>query len=128
DEIEFLCCRLECVECLIDDHFNSTDDQAIMTQSALQHYCPTQSELEAFHQLKPEMPIEFFTKALFTEAEFTKNICEFPKNVYMDGCKAPRIPQIITKNISFSTKHDTQLHDVQEWCTEITCPVDFFYH
>lgn len=46
----------------------------------------------------------------------------------MDGYKAPRVPQIVAKNISFSTKHDTQLRDVQERCAEITRPVHFFYH
>ncbi|KAF9536768.1 hypothetical protein EC957_009792, partial [Mortierella hygrophila] len=128
DEIAFLRRTLERVDRYIDDRLNPTIDEAIKSQSTLQLYYPTEAEVNDFPQLQPETPIEFFTKTPLTETEFTKNIREFPKNVHMDGYKAPRIPQIVTKNLTFSTKHDAQLREVQERCAEITRPIHYFYH
>ncbi|KAG0293933.1 hypothetical protein BGZ96_002047 [Linnemannia gamsii] len=128
DEIEFLRRRLDRMERCFDDQFNNTEDSAITTQPPLQHYCPTESEVQNCPLLKPDTPIEFFTKSPLKESEFSKNIRDFPKNVYMDGYKAPRVPQVVSRNITFSTKHDGQIRDFQERCAEITRPVDFFFH
>ncbi|KAH7054939.1 hypothetical protein BKA57DRAFT_434565 [Linnemannia elongata] len=128
DEIAFLRRTLERVDRYIDDRLNTSNDQAVKTQSALQIYYPTDDQAKIFPQIKPEPAIDFFTKTTFTEAEYTKNIREFPKNFYMDGYKAPKVPQIVTKNLSFSNKHDGQIRDFQERCAEITRPIDFFFH
>ncbi|KAG0247318.1 hypothetical protein BGZ95_008783, partial [Linnemannia exigua] len=59
DEIEFLRRRLDRMERRFDDQLNNTEDSVITTRPALQHYCPTESEIQNCPLLTPDTLIEF---------------------------------------------------------------------
>ncbi|KAF9122487.1 hypothetical protein BG015_005546 [Linnemannia schmuckeri] len=117
------------MERVIDrDHANLDDDPAFTAQPALQHYRPTDAEVIGCPNVKPAKPVEFFTKSSRSDAELKEAIRRFPKNVYMGQYKAPKVPQVVSANLSYNKKYDGQLCEFQERCAELTRPVDFFYH
>ncbi|KAG0074996.1 hypothetical protein BGZ93_004342, partial [Podila epicladia] len=113
---------------LMADHFHQDSDPAITTQASLQHYRPSDADVSGCPSIKPATPIEFFTKPTKSDAELKDTIRGFPKNVHMDQYKAPKVPYVVSNNLNFNKKHDSQICEFQERCAELTWPVDFFYH
>lgn len=127
-EILLLRQRLDRLECLIADKFHQDSDPAIKTQAPLQYYHPSDAEVSRCPSIKPATPLEFFTKPPKSDAELMKDIRSFPKNVYMDQYKAPKVPSVVSNNLNYNKKHDSQLRELQERCAELTRPVHFYFH
>ncbi|KAG9064578.1 hypothetical protein KI688_002836 [Linnemannia hyalina] len=87
-----------------------------------------QTDVIGCPSIKSETPIEFFTKPTKSDAELKEAIRGFPKNVHMDQYKAPKVPYVVSNNLTFNKKHDSQIREFQERCAELTRPVDYFYH
>lgn len=128
EQILSLSRRLDHLERLLKERANLDDDPAITTQAPLQLYHPTDDEIAGCPNIKPNKPVEFFTKTLVNEYELKEAIRGFPKNVFMDQYKAPKVPQIVPSSLTFDTSHDLQIREFQERCADLTRPVDFYYH
>ena len=127
-EILFLSQRLDRMERFMADRLRQGSDPAITTQAPLQHYCPSDVDVMGCPSIKPATPIEFFTKPTKSDTELKEVIRGFPKNVHMDQYKAPKVPYVVSNNLTFNKKHDSQIREFQERCAELTRPVDYFYH
>ncbi|KAG9062246.1 hypothetical protein KI688_006578 [Linnemannia hyalina] len=127
-EILFLSQRLDRMERFMADRLRQGSDPAITTQAPLQHYRPSDVDVMGCPSIKPATPIEFFTKPTKSDAELKEVIRGFPKNVHMDQYKAPKVPYVVSNNLDFNRKHDSQIREFQERCAELTRPVDYFYH
>ncbi|KAG0301177.1 hypothetical protein BGZ97_002910, partial [Linnemannia gamsii] len=120
--------RIDRLESIINERFYEDNDPEITPQAALQYYRPGQYDIDGCPSIKPERPVEFFTKQRISDAKLKEAIHNFPKNVYMDKYTAPKVPHLVSSNIKFNKKHDSQIREVQEQCAELTRPVDFFFH
>ncbi|KAF9373529.1 hypothetical protein CPC16_001804 [Podila verticillata] len=127
-KILFLSQRLDRMERFMAEHLQQDSDPTITTQASLQHYRPSDTDVIGCPSIKPTTPIEFFTKPMKSDTELKEAIRGFPKNVHMDQYKVPKVPHIVSNNLTFNKKHDAQIREFQEQCAELTCLVDFFYH
>jgi len=117
------------MERLFNERFDGPEGTSIVAQAPLQFYRPRDEDIAGNPDIKPAKPVAFFTKPSLSDAELKESIRKFPKNVYMDQYKAPKIPMVASSSdFSLCKKHDGQIRDFQERCAEITRPVDFFYH